>query len=1229
MKAAKRQLLVLALPLFCLASMSSVVSPARAQVPPQPYLVIIPSGGAPDIAEEGSTVSAFGRNFCSLATCSAVTLTMGNEITGPLKIAAVAVQGDGTFTTTFTVEVPFPWRYIVTATQTGADGKPLTAIVPITVPVGDAREKIPPPPAIAPRAVPHSTITPRTIVSPVDAVTSPVDVEPRAVPHGVVGPRDSIGRNALRVGVPPRRPHPFRPLISTDPAVAEFPPSVAYDGRSVAVDVSQSNNAVAIAASESGGLFKTTDTGATWTHLDGLPTFRMSDAKMAPGNDQIVIATAWADSHAANSGGTWRSSDGGVTWQKPATADPTPGFGCPVLFNAWGISFAGSSSNDVFVGTDCGVSISHDLGATWTHVVPDLTSSNFAVYSINAQANGGGTIVDTCSADGHHRSTNGGSTWTPTSAALPACPFIGVHNIVASPLEPNVLFAAIDNNSVYESDNGGSTWTNLNPAQGASREPWVGTHLSADGSPNHFDIYFGSGLSVVRQTCTNTGGPGLRCSTSWNAVNLDHADQNGLAFSSSSNCAQYIVSDGGIHGTSDCGANWHIIGNGPGGYHALQVYEMNGQVHPGHTDLYFGTQDNNLWASGDNGATWPNFVNWEGFYIQTLHDSPADSGQTITFVACSGCGNFQSGAHFSSVANWNNPPGGGGNPFVIDQGVYIQWSAPSPPTNQLYLTTNGGSSWTAVTGASTTLQLIDHLFVTGPPANPVVYQEVTRSGGRTGLIKITGVRSGTATITDADTGLNNIGFWSMGQGTFRWAQVFTVDPNDPQHLIAADIGLNQMMVSTNGGTSWASNSQLNTLVTNFGQFQFGQPSTTFPGLTTEAHTIAFDPSNGNRVLVGTEQAGIMASLDGGATWSVLPGSEMIPAISSFFFDEVQNDVMASSYGRGLWKLDLTARPTTIIYTGDTSADFHDTANLSATLTDTNSGLPVGAVLITFTIGSQNCSATTDSSGHAACFIVLNQIPGSTTVVANFAGAGLEQPSQTSVPFTITKEETTLSYTGDTVIANGFTAHMSGVLLEDGLVPIVGRTVVFTLGTGVSAQTCPGITDPTGTASCTISPVNQPLGPGVVSDAFAGDAFYLPSSASAATLIFAFPARGVFVIGDNNSGNGANITFWSASWSRLNSLTGGAAPDSFKGFATSTSTTPPSCGGTWQARPGNSGHPPATLPSFMGVLVASSVTKSGSTISGDIPKIVVVKTNSGYAPNPGHAGTGIVVTSFCH
>jgi len=49
---------------------------------------------------------------------------------------------------------------------------------------------------------------------------------------------------------------------------------------------------------------------------------------------------------------------------------------------------------------------------------------------------------------------------------------------------------------------------------------------------------------------------------------------------------------------------------------------------------------------------------------------------------------------------------------------------------------------------------------------------------------------------------------------------------------------------------------------------------------------------------------------------------------------------------------------------------------------------------------------------------------------------------------------------------------------------------------------------------------------------------------------------------------------------------------------------------------------------MGVVVSSAVVQSGSLISGDVPKIVVVKTYPGYGPDPGHAGTGTVVAVFC-
>jgi hypothetical protein len=137
-----------------------------------------------------------------------------------------------------------------------------------------------------------------------------------------------------------------------------------------------------------------------------------------------------------------------------------------------------------------------------------------------------------------------------------------------------------------------------------------------------------------------------------------------------------------------------------------------------------------------------------------------------------------------------------------------------------------------------------------------------------------------------------------------------------------------------------------------------------------------------------------------------------------------------------------------------------------------------------------------------------------------------------------------------------------------------------------------------------------------------------TSATCNTLVFAFaPGGGAFVIGNNNSAIGTAVSFWGARWSKQNSLSGGSAPAAFKGFAKRPAQ--PSCGAGWTSDPGNSAPPPnAPLPAYMGVIVSSSITKSGSTISGNTVHIVVVKTGPGYQPDPGHPGTGTVQAQVC-
>jgi len=359
-------------------------------------------------------------------------------------------------------------------------------------------------------------------------------------------------------------------------------------------------------------------------------------------------------------------------------------------------------------------------------------------------------------------------------------------------------------------------------------------------------------------------------------------------------------------------------------------------------------------------------------------------------------------------------------------------------------------------------------------------------------------------------------------------------------------------------------------------------------------------------------------------------------------------VSASFAGDSAYKSATASTPFTIrqeeskvVYTGALTSDYHDVATVSARLFDPDGGAPIAGKTIAFTLGvGDTCTGVTDGAGNASCQITPHQT-GTQTVVAAFGPDTDYVSSSGSASFAITPEETTITYTGPTVILGGSSsATLTATLVEDGTNdddgdggapgPIPAETATLSLG----SQSCTATTDSTGNLSCTIPTVTVPLGPETVSAAFAGDAAYRPSSDSKTATVFAFPSRGAFVLGNATVAGApfSTLTWWGADWSTLNNLTSGAAPAAFKGFAneiTLPTTSPPaSCGANWTTRPGNSASPVGSVPSYMGVVVANTVTKSGATVSGNSVGIIVVKTNLGYAADPGHAGTGTIVATFC-
>jgi hypothetical protein len=325
--------------------------------------------------------------------------------------------------------------------------------------------------------------------------------------------------------------------------------------------------------------------------------------------------------------------------------------------------------------------------------------------------------------------------------------------------------------------------------------------------------------------------------------------------------------------------------------------------------------------------------------------------------------------------------------------------------------------------------------------------------------------------------------------------------------------------------------------------------------------------------------------------------------------------------------------TSLSYTSATTGDYHDQATLSSTLTNTFDGLPVQGATLAFGLDGQSCTATTDVSGQASCFITPNEAAGSYPLTVHYAGTAQLEVADFAGTFVVTHEETTLVYTGPTLLAQNMSNTFTALLREDGVVPIAGRTVTVQVGSGLSAQTCSGTTNGSGVAMCTINPLTVTQGPQPIKASFAGDAFYQPSSASATGLVFAYLAKGSFVLGDLTVAAATpttTVTWWSSSWSALNALSGGSAPPAFKGYAGVTSSTPPVCGGTWTTGGGASPPPPApsAIPAYMATAVASSATKSGTTIAGNIVKIVIVQTDAGYSPASGHDGTGKIVATLC-
>jgi photosystem II stability/assembly factor-like uncharacterized protein len=677
----------------------------------------------------------------------------------------------------------------------------------------------------------------------------------------------------------------------------------------------------------------TRDGATSWAHLDGLLPSRLNDVRYAPDDPDVIIATAAADlrnlriggitvsgggvwrsddvrglstgGRIVSGGGIWRSADGGRTWSKPESAEPPAP--CGGRTTAWGIAFENGTDN-VYVGTDCGLAVSNDLGENWTHL--QVSGATREVYGVAAQDG----IVDLCDESGHHRLNTATGVWTGSNLGT-RCMDNATHGVAVVPGDGNVVYiiteATVDTTEcenrikrkLWESPDGGGSWNLVFERCAEYRTPFV----DIGGSAFDYDVYFGDGIRTFRQLgCSAARVASTKCSvatSSWEQLVYQHPDQTDIAFSTIDGCAKYMGNDGGVETSPDCGLTWRYAGTSRNGLHALQLYHVFSQVYPTHTDLYIGTQDNLIWPSTDGGRTWlrsADAICCEGGLLSLNRRASVHAGEVITGYAISdGRYTFAAKPHLQRISDWRNagsaPSASARVPFYIDRGAYVQWADPN--RGLLFRTDDFGANWDLVT--QTTAKPVDVLIhVAGPPADPTLYVSQQRSGGRVGLVRITNFWAARARVV-VNTVDTDLSLGRHGRGFF-WNSVIGVNPTDPSQLIAADVGDDVIKASTDSGTTWIPQPALTNLITGGGDFLFDANA----GGTSLVSEIMFDPVTPVRIFIGTVYNGVFVSYDSGNTWAKIPGSEAMGDISGFAFDELRDEIFVSTWGRGLWTLDL-------------------------------------------------------------------------------------------------------------------------------------------------------------------------------------------------------------------------------------------------------------------------------------------------------------------------------------
>ena len=226
------------------------------------------------------------------------------------------------------------------------------------------------------------------------------------------------------------------------------------------------------------GIYKSTDAGATWTHLGLREGQQISTMAVDPRDpNRLFVAVAGHPYGPNPERGIYRSTDGGQSFEKVLYKDENIGgndveidpFDPNTVYATLWEAREGPWENGEFSGPNAGIFKSTDGGQTWKQLAGGLPSSIAQAYITIARSDPKQLFAVVAIKGGleFYRSSDAGETWSTVTTDPREKNRIGGGDLpipAIDPKNPNIVY--VTSTVTWKSTDGGRTWTGFRGAPG-------------------------------------------------------------------------------------------------------------------------------------------------------------------------------------------------------------------------------------------------------------------------------------------------------------------------------------------------------------------------------------------------------------------------------------------------------------------------------------------------------------------------------------------------------------------------------------------------------------------------------------------------------------------------------------------------------------------------------------------------------------------------------------------